>query len=214
MMHSGRSRDPPPYHPGWGGLARKLVLEENTRRRRDAVRSLCLMSSRGLIARACRSKFAERLPVATRHLAVRALVRTTRMQDSKSLWRSLPDSCSRGGRSALESAPINITPRKKSAHLAVGACAPRRDIDLEQNGRLQEWSYASALTCSVSGIAWVRPDSDSRSVAQRTCWAHCRSCVRRNTWQRREQDVRRAAPKRRYSQMRRAQFDDFGAEQR
>ena len=27
------------------------------------------MSSRGLIARACRSKFAERLPVATRHLA-------------------------------------------------------------------------------------------------------------------------------------------------
>ena len=30
MMNSGRSRDPPPYHPGWGGLTRKLVLEENT----------------------------------------------------------------------------------------------------------------------------------------------------------------------------------------
>ena len=30
MMHSDRSRDPPPYHPRWGGLARKLVLEENT----------------------------------------------------------------------------------------------------------------------------------------------------------------------------------------
>ena len=29
MMHGDRSRDPPPYHPGWGGLARKLVLEEN-----------------------------------------------------------------------------------------------------------------------------------------------------------------------------------------
>ena len=30
MMHGDRSRGPPPYHPGWGGLARKLVLEENT----------------------------------------------------------------------------------------------------------------------------------------------------------------------------------------
>ena len=30
MMHRNRSRDPPPYHPGWGGLARKLALEENT----------------------------------------------------------------------------------------------------------------------------------------------------------------------------------------
>ena len=30
MMHGDRSRDPPPYHPGWGGLTRKLVLEENT----------------------------------------------------------------------------------------------------------------------------------------------------------------------------------------
>ena len=30
MMHRNRSRDPPPYHPGWGGLARKLVLKENT----------------------------------------------------------------------------------------------------------------------------------------------------------------------------------------
>ena len=30
MMHGDRSRDPPPYHPGWGGLARKLVLEEYT----------------------------------------------------------------------------------------------------------------------------------------------------------------------------------------
>ena len=30
MMHGDRSRDPPPYHPGWGGLARKLVLEERT----------------------------------------------------------------------------------------------------------------------------------------------------------------------------------------
>ena len=31
MMHMAhRSRDPPPYHPGWGGLARKLVLERKT----------------------------------------------------------------------------------------------------------------------------------------------------------------------------------------
>ena len=30
MMHDDRSRDPPTYHPGWGGLTRKLVLEENT----------------------------------------------------------------------------------------------------------------------------------------------------------------------------------------
>ena len=30
MMHGDRSRDPPPYHLGWGGLARKFVLEENT----------------------------------------------------------------------------------------------------------------------------------------------------------------------------------------
>ena len=30
MMHRNRSRDPPPYHPGWGGLARKLFLEEST----------------------------------------------------------------------------------------------------------------------------------------------------------------------------------------
>ena len=129
-------------------------------------------------------------------------------------WRSLPDSCSRGRRSTLESAPINITPRKKAPTWRWGPARPGVTSTLKQNGRSQEWSYASALTCSVSGIAWVRPDSDSRSVAQRTCWAHCRSCVRRNTWQRREQDVRRAAPKRRYSQMRRAQFDDFGVEQR
>ena len=30
MMQGDRSRDPPTYPPGWGGLARKLVLEENT----------------------------------------------------------------------------------------------------------------------------------------------------------------------------------------
>ena len=28
MMHGDRSRGTPPYHPGWGGLARKLVLNE------------------------------------------------------------------------------------------------------------------------------------------------------------------------------------------
>ena len=26
MMHRNRSRDPPPYHPGWGGFTRKLIL--------------------------------------------------------------------------------------------------------------------------------------------------------------------------------------------
>ena len=31
MMHRNRSRDPPPYHPGWGGSWREtLILEENT----------------------------------------------------------------------------------------------------------------------------------------------------------------------------------------
>ena len=30
MMHRNRSRDPPPYHPGWGGFTRKLILEETT----------------------------------------------------------------------------------------------------------------------------------------------------------------------------------------
>ena len=112
----------------------------------------------------------------------------------------------------MESAPINITPRKKAPTWRWGPVRPGVTSTLKQNVRSQEWLYASALTWSVSGIAWVRPDSESRSVTQRTCWAHCRSCVRRNTWQRREQDVRRAAPKRRYSQMRRAQFDDFGVE--
>ena len=33
------------------------------------------------------------------------------------LWRSLPNSCSRGRRSTLQSAPINITPREKAASL-------------------------------------------------------------------------------------------------
>ena len=40
------------------------------------------------------------------------------------LWRSLPDSCSRGRRSTLESAPINITPRKKAPTWRWGPARP------------------------------------------------------------------------------------------
>ena len=127
-------------------------------------------------------------------------------------WRSLPDSCSRGRRSTLLSAPINITPRKKAPTWRWGPARPRVTSTLKQNGRSQEWSYASALTRSVSGIAWARPDQGSRSATRRASWAHCRSCMRRNTWQPREQDVRHASTKRRFAQARSASFDIFAVD--
>ena len=40
------------------------------------------------------------------------------------LWRSLPDSYSRGRRSTLESAPFNITPRKKAPTWRWGPARP------------------------------------------------------------------------------------------
>ena len=41
------------------------------------------------------------------------------------IWRSLPDFRSRGRRSPLESAPINITPREKRREKQCGHCATR-----------------------------------------------------------------------------------------
>ena len=108
--------------------------------------------------------------------------------------------------------PTTLSPREKKRPLGGAGLAAGVTSTLKQNGRSQEWSYASALTCSVLGIAWVRPDSESRSVTQRTCWAHCRSCVRRNTRQWREQDVRHAATKRRFAQARSASFDIFAVD--
>ena len=53
MMHGDRSRDPPTYPPGWGGLARKLVLEENTIE--GAVAALNEMVAGGIDVRLCSS---------------------------------------------------------------------------------------------------------------------------------------------------------------
>ena len=127
-------------------------------------------------------------------------------------WRSLPDSCSRGRRSTLESAPIYITPRKKAPTWRCGALRPPVSPPFTTTPRSHRWSYACALTRSVSGIAWARPDQGSRSATRRASWAHCRSCMRRNTRQPREQDVRHASTKRRFAQARSASFDIFAVD--
>ena len=102
-------------------------------------------------------------------------------------------------------------PAKKGAHLAV-CTAPMVSPPFPTTPRSHRWSYACALTRSVSGIAWARPDQGSRSATRRASWAHCRSCMRRNTRQPREQDVRHASTKRRFAQARSASFDIFAVD--
>ena len=102
------------------------------------------------------------------------------------------------------------TPRKKGAHLAVWGTASQ--VAFPTTPGSHRWSYACALTRSVSGIAWARPDQGSRSATRRASWAHCRSCMRRNTRQPREQDVRHASTKRRFAQARSASFDIFAVD--
>ena len=61
----------------------------------------------------------------------------------------------------MESAPIYITPRKKAPTWRCGALRPPVVAVFGTTPRSHKWSYASALTRSVSGIAWARPDQGS-----------------------------------------------------
>ena len=63
-------------------------------------------------------------------------------------------------------------PAKKGAHLAVRGTARPVSPPFPTTPRSHRWSYACALTRSVSGIAWARPDQGSRSATRRASWAH------------------------------------------
>ena len=88
----------------------------------------------------------------------------------------------------LRDAPLGSRAKRRTAASSarksapqIGCCAPLEiriqntrpllqaakapSIGHANDSRSQKWSYTSALTRSVSGIAWARPDQGSRSAA-------------------------------------------------
>ena len=73
------------------------------------------------------------------------------------LWRSLPNSRSRGRRSPLESAPINITPREKRRENAVWAVRHEESAPLSGDCRSPGHSFARRAACNRSPDGVERP---------------------------------------------------------